>query len=123
MQFTSNAGSLREKLNLVAITQATARKIFLAENTALKLNAYSNNNHRHIWNHPINDKKRIWRVSSFNASITADSAKFKEYLRMSPITFDHLLRLIENDLTKNTKNYKKPRSPEERLVVNIRLVK
>ena len=123
MQFTSNAGSLREKLSVVAITQATVRKIFLSENTALKLNAYSNNNYRPIWKHPINDKERIWRVSSFNAPITADSAKFKEYLRMSPITFDHLLRLIEDDLTKIMTNYKKQRSPEERLVVNIRLVK
>ena len=85
MQFTSNAGSLREKLSVVAMTQATARKIFLAENTALKLNAYSNNNYRHIWKHPINDKERIWRVSSFNDPIMADSAKFKEYLRMRKV--------------------------------------
>ena len=42
---------------------------------------------------------------------------------MSPSTFDHLLILIEDDLTKVTTNYRKSISPEERLVVTIRLVK
>ena len=126
MQFTSNTESLPGKLiSVLAITgamarQTTARKIFLAENTTLKLNAYNNSNYRYIWKHPINDKGEEYAEYHYlMPHLRADSAKFKEYLT----TFDHLLMLIEDDLTKITINYKKPISPEERLVITIRLVK
>ena len=107
----------------MAITQATARKIFLAENTVLKLNVYGNSN-IDIFGGILSMIKReeYGDYRHWMTQLWADSAKFKAYLGTNLITFEHLLILIEDDLTKITSNYRKPISPEERLVVTKRLV-
>lgn len=49
-----------------------------------------------------------------------DEQKFKEYFRMDTSTFDYLLDTCSGELLKETTNFRKPITPEERLVVTLR---
>ena len=49
-----------------------------------------------------------------------DAKKYKNFLRMSPETFDKLLQLVRPLIQKEETNFKKPIAPEERLAVTLR---
>ena len=49
--------------------------------------------------------------------IRQDLDKFKEYFRMTPATFNHLLLTVQPIIEKKTTNWRKPIPPEERLAV------
>ena len=93
-------------------------KLYLLENTALKLNLLSN---REIWVHPINlEREQYGEYHHLMPQLRRDPERFQKYFRMSPGTFDYVVQQVSPGIMKTTTNYRKPISPEERLAVTLR---
>ena len=50
----------------------------------------------------------------------ADKKMFFRYMRMIPLSFEHLLSLVAAKITKQTTNYREPIPPQQRLSVTLR---
>lgn len=71
--------------------------------------------------HPINKLRNVCgEYHHLMPQLRQDEQKFKEYFRMDTSTFDYLLDTCSGELLKETTNFRKPITPEERLVVTLR---
>ena len=58
----------------------------------------------------------------FLGEVRNDPELFKDYCRMSPACFDHLLGLIRHDIEKKNTNFRDAICPEQRLVITLRFL-
>jgi hypothetical protein len=73
--------------------------------------------------HPINKIRSSYGESHhLYLQLRKFPDRFFQYLRMSIETFDALLAKAEDRIQKETTNWRRPISPEERLVVTINLI-
>lgn len=81
----------------------------------------NNNKKKKLWIHLLN-KKRITHnvILSLICELCSDESKFKNYTRISTITFDFILKEIEGEIRKEDTHFRKSISPEERLLVTLR---
>ena len=97
-----------------------AEWMYLLDNTALRFSLIGGTNRR-MWVHPINEERtNFGEYHHLVPQLRCDQKKFKEYFRMSSETFDYIWALLSPLIEKNTTNYMKPISPEERLSVTLR---
>ena len=68
----------------------------------------------HEIRHKLEDYGEYYHLTP---QICQDPDKFKEYFRMTPATFNHLLLTVQPIIEKKTTNWRKPIPPEERLAV------
>lgn len=72
---------------------------------------------RRFWVHPWNEKRDL---CSYIQELRTDENRFKNFTRMSIATFDYLLHIVGEDLTKFSTNWRKPIAPEARLLLTLR---
>lgn len=74
-----------------------------------------------LWVHPfISDRSRSGLFSNLYNDLRKFPEKFFNYVRMSIASFDELLELCRNDLTKQHTVLRKSISAEEKLFVTLR---
>lgn len=74
-----------------------------------------------LWVHPfISDRSRSGIFFKLYGDLRKYPEKFFNYTRMSIASFDELLNLCRNDLTKQDTIFRKSISPEEKLFVSFR---
>ena len=77
--------------------------------------------HRKVGVHPINrDREQLGEYHHLFQQIKHDEKKFYQYTRMKKRTIDIILEAVSPHLQKQTTNFRKPISPEERLVITLR---
>lgn len=72
---------------------------------------------RRFWVHPLCTKRNL---KSFIKELRSDPAKFFNFCRMTPKTFDMLLELTRERISKKNTNFRKCIPPEERLIITLR---
>jgi hypothetical protein len=90
----------------------------LLENTALKLDDMSSDS---CWVHEFNQcRGSLGEFNNLYRDAWKYNDKYFEYLQMSTATFDHLLEILKDNLSRKETNFWKPITPEERLVSIVR---
>ncbi|GFR93528.1 hypothetical protein ElyMa_000894900 [Elysia marginata] len=74
---------------------------------------------RRHWIHPICRDRGVLGELKLLPQIFADDKKCLEYFRMTPTTFQSLLKLCASELQKQNTNWRKAITPKERLVVTL----
>jgi len=84
-------------------------------------NLEQNHKKKKLWIHPLN-KKRITHnvILTLLCELRSDESKFKNYTRVSSVTFDFILQEIGEEIRKEDTHFRKSISPEERLLVTLR---
>ena len=78
---------------------------------------------RRFWNHPICRERTVYgEYHHLFRHIMSDDEKCIAYLRMNKETFKTLLNHVGPAIVKETTNFRKPISPEERLVITLTLI-
>ena len=97
-------------------------RLGLAENPYLNLNRRLRNGRvREIGVHPINQGREVFgEYHHLFQEIKDDEEKFFPYVRMKKRTFNIILDAIGPYIEKKTTNFRRPISPEERLVIALR---
>lgn len=96
-----------------------AKNLYLMENSALKFKISSNK--RAVWVHDINKKRETHReFHHLYAMLRRSPQKIFEYTRMSVNSFDLLLLKVEQKITKEMTGWRKPITPEEKLIICLR---
>jgi endo-1,4-beta-D-glucanase Y len=72
---------------------------------------------REHWVHPINQKRDM---KSFINELKLDACKFYNYCRMSVMSFEVLLSMLKDKLTKPDTNCRRSITAEERLFLTLR---
>ncbi len=76
---------------------------------------------RRVWIHEIIRKKQeLGEFHRLVQELRLDQQRFLQYFRMSPEAFDNLLHIVGPHIRKQTTNYRKPISPEQRLAICLR---
>ena len=77
---------------------------------------------RRTWVHKIIRKRQELGEfhRQFVQELRLDQQRFLQYFRMTPETFDNLLHVVGPHIRKQTTNYRKPISPEQRLAICLR---
>ena len=76
---------------------------------------------RRTWVHEIIRKRQeLGEFHRLVQELRLDQQIFLQYFRMTPETFDNLLHVVGPHIHKQTTNYRKPISPEQRLAICLR---
>jgi hypothetical protein len=76
---------------------------------------------RRTWVHEIIRKRQeLGEFHRLVQELRLDQQRFLQYFRMTPETFDNLLHVVGPHIRKQTTNYRKPISPEQRLAICLR---
>lgn len=73
---------------------------------------------RRYWVHP--ERESCGRFKTFYNDIRNCADKFSDYYQMTVTSFDELLNLVRNHITKQHTNFRNPISTEERLTITLR---
>ena len=97
-------------------------RLGLAENPYLNLHRRLRHRQvRKVAVHPINRAREVLgEYHHLFHQLKGDPHKFFQYMRMQKSTFDIILETIAPYLERQTTNFKKPISAEERLVITLR---
>lgn len=77
---------------------------------------------RRYWIHPINQRRNthgIYHTLIQELRNPDNDDRHKQYLRMSAESFDYLLGMIENDITKTTTRMREPIEPGMKLCITL----
>ena len=92
----------------------------LLDSSYLRFCAVNDYNPR-ISTHPINAlRDEFGEYHHLFQELKCYPVRFKEYTRMNINTFDILLSILKDDLSKQETNWRKPIYAEERLVITVR---
>lgn len=73
---------------------------------------------RRFWVHP--ERESCGRFKMFYNDVRNCAEKFLDYYQMTVASFDELLNLVRNQITKQHTNFRNPISTEERLTITLR---
>lgn len=101
------------------------RLLLLTESSYLKFKYLRHDTiqHKRQWSaHPINsDRVTNGEFHRLYTTLRENPNKFRQYFRMSPTTFDYILKLIEPKMNIRWSNFiRHPISAEERLMITVR---
>lgn len=79
------------------------------------------NQGKRLWVHPINDRRNKYKtLQNFINELRSDVNKFRNFTRMSVTTFDYVLHLIQDKITKRDTTFRRSIPPSQRLLVTLR---
>ena len=92
---------------------------FFYESLALLL--LNSRRKRRYWIHDtIRKREDLGEFHRLVMELESDDDRFKKYFRLSKLQFNQVLLLMEDDLRKQTTNYRRPVGPRGRLAVALR---
>lgn len=100
------------------------KKILLCESTTLKYLLYKKYLKKYKRSRAnsfiYNDRLVFGEFYHLYPQLRTDNALFRAYTRMTPKTFDYILKFITPEFDLQTTNFQEPISIEERLIITIR---